>query len=110
MMNANGKRVQALFLHSFPIKPAKSEGVIEQLHNSKLLGNDPINTTFDVAMVVETDGQVSSYTASKFAHPLVAKEVIRLLKPMPGATPAVKNGKPVRFRKYYNFSYKYTPG
>jgi len=55
MMNANGKRVQALFLHSFPIKPAKSEGVIEQLHNSKLLGNDPINTTFEVAMVVETD-------------------------------------------------------
>jgi hypothetical protein len=49
-----------------------------------------------------------SYTTSKSAHPLVAKEVIRLLKPMPRATPAVKNGKPVRFRKYYNFSYKST--
>lgn len=92
----------------FPVKPAKSEWVIEQLHNSKLLGNDPINTTFDVAMVVEKDGYVSSYTASKSAHPLVAKEVIRLLKPMPRAKPALKMGKPVRFRKYYNFSYKST--
>jgi hypothetical protein len=92
----------------FPIKSPNSERVIEQLHNSELLRNSSINTTFDVAMVIEKDGYVSSYTTSKSAHPLVAKEVIRLLKPMPRATPAVKNGKPVRFRKYYNFSYKST--
>jgi hypothetical protein len=37
----------------FPIKSPNSERVIEQLHNSELLRNSSINTTFDVAMVIE---------------------------------------------------------
>lgn len=89
-----------------PLFPNNATESVNELGNAKELKNSSINTTFSVAMVVEKDGHVSSYTPGKSAHPLVAIEVIRLLKPMPRAKPASKNGKPVRFRIYYEFSFK----
>ncbi|RYF23265.1 MAG: hypothetical protein EOO42_07455 [Flavobacteriales bacterium] len=86
--------------------PASEKLVIERLGDSKTLKKIKINTKFDVAILVEKNGQVSSITADKSAHPLVAKEAIRLLKLLPRATPATKDGMPVRFRIYYNISFK----
>ena len=71
--------------------------------------NPVIDTKFDVAMVFEKDGHISSFTPSKSAHPQVAKEVIRVMKTLPLAKPATKKGKPVRFRMYYTFAYKKGP-
>ncbi len=88
--------------------PNSKDVMLKKLGDSKILKNKLINTTFNVAMVIEKDGRISSFTPSKSAHPLVAKEVINLLKLMPRAKPAVKKGKPVRFRTYYKFAFKNT--
>ena len=80
--------------------------IMTHLESAEVLKNKSINTVFNVAMVFEKDGHVSSFTPSKSAHPLVATEVVRMLKRMPKAKPATKNGKPVRFRMYYEFSFK----
>ena len=84
--------------------------IMRRLEDSKILKHSVINTVFDVALVFEKDGHISAVTPSKSAHPLVAKEVINLLKLMPRARPAVRQGKALRFRMYYKIAFKNTPG
>lgn len=48
-----------------------------------------------VMFVVSTDGSVKNVSVQKFAHPLLDKEALRVVKSMPKWTPAYNNGKPV---------------
>jgi len=82
--------------------------IMKRLEDSQILKHSVINSAFHVALVFEKDGHISAITPSKSAHPLVAEEVISLLKLMPRARPAVRQGKAVRFRMYYKIAFKNT--
>ncbi|HRF37701.1 MAG TPA: energy transducer TonB [Saprospiraceae bacterium] len=54
--------------------------------------------TMTATFIIEKDGSVNDAAIKKELHPLMDSELLRVINSMPRWTPAMTNGRPVRFK------------
>nr|WP_084407000.1 energy transducer TonB [Pedobacter panaciterrae] len=84
-----------------------SRFINKEFSASTVLKKNRNYTKVEVTRIVEKDGSVSSYTVSGTGPESMKNELVRILKLLPSYTPGTRDGKPVRFRMYQPFEFKY---
>jgi protein TonB len=84
-------------------EPAMFKYLAESFQYPESAAEEEIQGKVFVQFIVERDGSITEVKVLRGVHPLLDREVVRVIKSMPAWKPGKQNGEPVRVR--YNLPF-----